>query len=76
MTLLNPNYEPPPGSYRHYKGGVYEVVAIATSDRDERTVVYRSVSTGEWHVRRVMDWNMTTPKGEARFTPLGHAAQR
>lgn len=64
----NPNAEPTPGRYRHFKGGEYDVVAIATSDRDERTVIYRNATTGEWYVRRVRDWNMPTPQGEPRFT--------
>lgn len=32
----------PPGRYRHYKGGEYEVIGIARhSESDERLVVYR-----------------------------------
>ena len=34
--------EPLPGRYRHYKGGQYEVLGIAShSETDERMVVYR-----------------------------------
>lgn len=34
--------ELPPGRYRHYKGGEYEVVGIARhSESDEQLVVYR-----------------------------------
>ena len=34
--------ELPPGRYRHYKGGEYEVIGIARhSENDEQLVVYR-----------------------------------
>jgi hypothetical protein len=34
--------ELPPGRYRHYKGGEYEVIGIARhSESDEQLVVYR-----------------------------------
>lgn len=34
--------ELPPGRYRHYKGGEYEVVGVARhSESDEQLVVYR-----------------------------------
>ena len=34
--------ELPPGRYRHYKGGEYEVIGIARhSESDEQMVVYR-----------------------------------
>lgn len=67
------NYEPPPGIYQHHKGGKYEVIAVATSDTDERVVVYRAATeTGEWYVRPVRRWNAPTTEGEARFVPLTH----
>lgn len=41
------------GRYRHYKGGEYEVIGLATeSDTEEDTVVYRSVETGRLFTRR------------------------
>lgn len=43
--------EPQPGIYRHYKGGTYEVVGVAThSETLERLVVYRSMKDqgGMW----------------------------
>lgn len=34
--------DPPPGRYRHYKGGEYEVLGVARhSETDEELVVYR-----------------------------------
>jgi hypothetical protein len=36
--------DPPPGTYRHYKGNLYEVVDVAThSETEERLVVYRAL---------------------------------
>ncbi len=41
------------GKYRHYKGGLYEVIGLATeSDTAEDMVVYKSVETGRLFVRR------------------------
>lgn len=41
------------GRYRHYKGGEYDVVAVAThSETGESLVVYRCLSDeGSWWVR-------------------------
>lgn len=39
------------GSYRHFKGGLYEVLGVARhSETEEELVVYSSAS-GEWWVR-------------------------
>ncbi|MCB1669865.1 MAG: DUF1653 domain-containing protein [Gammaproteobacteria bacterium] len=36
------NFLPEPGTYRHYKGGLYEVVGVARhSETEEQLVVYR-----------------------------------
>lgn len=43
--------EPVPGRYRHFKGGEYEVIGIAThSETHERLVVYRPLynDSGLW----------------------------
>lgn len=38
----DPELGPSPGTYRHYKGGLYEVYGIARhSEMDEEVVVYR-----------------------------------
>lgn len=43
--------------YRHYKGGVYEVLHLAThSETDEVMVVYKSVLFGSYHVRPLSMW--------------------
>lgn len=43
--------------YRHYKGGLYYVVALAKhTERDETLVIYRHVS-GSMHARPLDEWN-------------------
>lgn len=50
--------DPIPGRmYRHYKGGLYVVEAIAEhTEREERLVIYRHTS-GSVHARPVDEWN-------------------
>lgn len=44
MSTLTPLPELPPGRYRHYKGGEYEVIAVARcSETLEPRVVYRAL---------------------------------
>lgn len=41
------------GTYRHYKGDLYEVIGLATeSDTEEDIVVYKNVETGRMFTRR------------------------
>jgi len=41
-----------PGLYRHYKGNIYRVVAVAQhSETHERVVVYQKADGSEWWVR-------------------------
>ncbi|MBQ8474354.1 MAG: DUF1653 domain-containing protein [Clostridia bacterium] len=48
------------GIYRHFKGGVYEAVAIALhSETMEEMVVYRNVESGKYWVRPASMWNET-----------------
>lgn len=60
-----------PGTYRHYKGGLYEVEAIAThTESGESLVVYRSVSDGVVWVRPVAifdEWVAVGAKLVRRF---------
>ncbi|MBQ6374133.1 MAG: DUF1653 domain-containing protein [Clostridia bacterium] len=49
----------PPGRYRHFKGGLYEVLAVARhSETEEPMVVYRALygEGGVW-VRPASMWN-------------------
>ena len=64
-----PSYEEavatiPPGRYRHFKGGEYEVIAIARhSETEEPMVVYRALygECGVW-VRPASMWNETVQR--------------
>ena len=53
MSTLAPLPPTPPGRYRHYKGGEYEVVAVARhSETHEPLVVYRPLyGDSGWWVR-------------------------
>lgn len=57
-------------TYRHYKGNLYKVIALAKhSETVEDMVVYRSVKTGDVWVRPAEMWNETVDdKGTLRFT--------
>ncbi|HEU4808615.1 MAG TPA: DUF1653 domain-containing protein [Homoserinimonas sp.] len=61
------------GSYRHFKGGQYEVIGVARhSETEEELVVYSSAS-GEWWVRpKEMFLGSTVVDGQEvrRFTKI------
>jgi len=65
----------PKGIYRHFKGGIYEVVCVAiNSENLEQMVVYRSVTEPEkiW-VRPLSMWSEPVKyegKTVCRFTPI------
>ena len=57
------------GVYKHYKGGKYKVVTLAThSETDEPVVVYKSLLFGNVHVRPLSMWfdtvEATGPQGQ------------
>ena len=63
------------GRYRHYKGGEYEVMGIAThSETDEKLVVYQPLygSTGLWVRPLAMFFDTITHNGaeQLRFTRI------
>ena len=54
---------PTPGIYRHYKGGIYRLVAVAFSEADHTPmVVYHTQGiglergSGEWYVRPLTEF--------------------
>ena len=48
------------GIYRHFKGGMYEVVDIALhSETLEEMVVYKNLDSGKCWVRPASMWNET-----------------
>jgi hypothetical protein len=64
------------GKYRHYKGGLYEVVCLSIQeDTLVPLVTYRSLERGYFWTRTLENWNATvrdleTGKGVPRFTPV------
>ena len=51
------NYPQIGKTYRHYKGGLYKVITMAThSETDEAVVVYQSLLFGSFHVRPLSMW--------------------
>ncbi len=65
----------PPGRYRHYKGGEYEVVGVARhSETLEPLVVYRPLynATGLWVRPHAMFFESLDVQGERRrrFEPI------
>ena len=57
-------------TYRHYKGNVYKIIALAKhSETTEDMIVYKSVEKGDIWVRPKRMWNETVnEKGTLRFT--------
>ena len=67
------------GIYRHFKGGIYEVLEIAThSETLEEMVVYRNRDSGKWWVRPASMWTETVERdghSYLRFTYLGDSIE-
>lgn len=66
----------PPGRYRHYKGGEYEVLGVARhSETHEALVVYRPLynSSGLWVRPHTMFFGTVVIEGvtQPRFAPVG-----
>ena len=54
-------YPLPRQRYKHYKGGTYEVITLAThTENKEILVVYKSINFGSTYVRPLDIWNSTT----------------
>jgi len=68
-------YPEPGQKYRHYKGGLYEVISMAThSETSEPLVVYKSVLFGSVYARPLSMWfekisseSMLNPIQDIRF---------
>lgn len=62
-------YPLPRQQYKHYKGGTYEVISMAThTETQEKLVVYKSLNFGSVYVRPYEIWNSETENGQKRFT--------
>ena len=68
------------GIYRHYKGGLYEVIAVGTeSDSHADVVIYKSVETGRFFTRELSIFLETVEhegKTVARFSLLDGKADQ
>jgi len=75
MSDLSPLPPTPPGRYRHYKGGEYEVLGcVRHSETLEPMVLYRPLydDSGWWVRPHAMFFGKVVIDGveQARFTPL------
>jgi hypothetical protein len=60
--------DPPPGLYRHYKGGVYLLLFLAEDHETRQAlVIYRSISRGVNIARPLADWMAPLPDGGPRY---------
>ncbi|MBR6765175.1 MAG: DUF1653 domain-containing protein [Clostridia bacterium] len=73
-TVLFDNGTVERATYRHYKGGIYQVLDIGkNSETGEAAVIYKSAETGEIWIRPLSMWNDTVfYNGEQtkRFTKI------
>jgi hypothetical protein len=52
------DYPKPGEKWQHYKGGLYEIVAMCNhTDTDEVLVIYKSLSFGGFHARPYSEWH-------------------
>ncbi len=63
-------YPKPGGIYRHYKGGLYEVLFLSKhTETDEILVNYKSLHFGSFYSRPLDSWNEKLDNSEStRFT--------
>ncbi|MFM4939502.1 DUF1653 domain-containing protein [Aeromonas enteropelogenes] len=68
-------HAPVPGRYRHFKGGLYQVLTLALhTETGEQLVIYRSEQDSEVYARPVamfMEWIEHQGEVVSRFTPVG-----
>jgi hypothetical protein len=61
-------YPLPQQRYKHYKGGTYEVISMAThTETGEKLVVYKSINFGSIYVRPYDLWIGEASDGQKRF---------
>ncbi len=65
---------PATGRYRHFKGGYYQVLALALhTETQEQLVIYQSEQDGQVYARPVamfMEWIEHQGQVVSRFTPV------
>lgn len=63
------NYPEPGKRYRHYKGGLYEVLFLSThTETKEVLVIYKSLHFGSFYSRPLESWNKPADDNTKRFT--------
>lgn len=54
--------------YRHYKGGLYEVLFLSKhTETNEIMVIYKSIHFGTFYARPLENWNEEIQDGKKRF---------
>jgi len=62
------NYPTPGKTYRHYKGGLYQVLFLSShTETKEILVNYKSIHFGSYYSRPLDSWDELTTDGETRF---------
>lgn len=62
-------YPKPGGIYRHYKGGLYEVLFLSKHTETEEVLVnYKSLHFGSYYSRPLDSWNKPVDTNQNRFT--------
>jgi hypothetical protein len=65
------NYPEPNRIYRHYKGGLYEVLFLSKhTETNEILVNYKSLHFGSFYSRPLNSWNELTEDELKRFVIL------
>lgn len=63
------NYPEPKQKFKHYKGGKYEVIFMASDvETKEPIVVYQSLTFGTRYVRKLSDWLEPVQNGDETLT--------
>jgi hypothetical protein len=58
-------------TYRHYKGGKYEVITLAKhTDNNETLVIYRSIHFGSVHARPLFEWYQNVERITEQYTQI------
>lgn len=62
------SYPLPNQIYKHYKGGTYQVISMAThTEQNQILVIYKSLKFGSIYARPIDSWLEKTESGENRF---------
>lgn len=66
-------YPLPNQIYKHYKGGTYQIISLAThTETGEIMVIYKSINFGSVYARPIDTWFSKTDSDEMRFTQISN----